>query len=276
MPKDAYAQIKGFRLHYLDWGVNGKQPMLLLHGFMAHAHTWDDFASDFRDRYHVIALDQRGHGDSEWSKDEAYSLDDHFSDIAYLIEFLKLKDLVLMGHSMGGRNALFYAACHPENVEKLIVIDSRPADSLQSSERLRYDLLHLPLQAGSLDEIAEAIQRLYPLLSTKICHALASHGYKEDGSTGQFVPKYDMRMGFHLDRMGCITEDLWPFMKNVICPTLIVRGEESPFLSRDDAQKMSVTIPQATWVEIPRATHMPVQENPDAFEGVISEFLKEY
>jgi pimeloyl-ACP methyl ester carboxylesterase len=83
-------------------------------------------------------------------------------------------------------------------------------------------------------------------------------------------------MGFHSEQMGCMTEDLWPFMKNVVCPTLIVRGEESPFLSREDAQKMSVVIPQAEWVEIPQATHLPVQENPVAFKRVISDFLSKW
>jgi pimeloyl-ACP methyl ester carboxylesterase len=62
-------------------------------------------------------------------------------------------------------------------------------------------------------------------------------------------------------------------MKNVTCPTLIVRGEESPFLSREDAQKMSRIIPKAECVEIAKATHMPVQENPVVFKRVISDFL---
>jgi pimeloyl-ACP methyl ester carboxylesterase len=241
VPKNKYLDSKGLRLHYLDWGKNGKTPMLLLHGFMAHAHAWDEFASGFRDRYHIIALDQRGHGESQWSEDEAYSLDNHFSDIANLVDVLKLKDFILVGHSMGGRNALFYTACHPQNVERLILVDARPANSVEASERLRHDLLHLPLQATSLDEIALAIRALYPSLSFDICHDLASHGYKEEKLGGPFIPKYDARMGFHSDQMGCITEDLWPFMKNVVCPTLIVRGEESPFLSKEDAQKMSGT-----------------------------------
>jgi pimeloyl-ACP methyl ester carboxylesterase len=273
LPKDEYQEIKGLRLHYLDWGKSGQQPMLLLHGFMAHAHVWDEFAPGFRDRYHVIALDQRGHGDSQWSEDEAYSVDDHFSDIANLIEVLDLKDLILVGHSMGGRNGLFYTACRSQNVEKLVLIDARPANSVKASERLKHDLLHLPLQAGSLDEIAQAIQTLYPSLSIEICHDLAFHGYKEKVLDGTFVPKYDVRMGFHSHHMGCVTENLWPFMRNVTCPTLIVRGEESPFLSRKDARKMSRIIPKAEWVEIAKATHMPVQENPVVFKRVISHFL---
>ena len=273
MPKDEYVNVNGLRLHYLDWGRKGQQTMLLLHGFMAHAHAWDEFASGFRDRYHIIALDQRGHGESQWSEDEAYSLDDHFSDITNLIAILGLKDFILAGHSMGGRNALFYTACHPQNVEKLVLVDARPADNVTASKRLKHDLLHLPVQAGSLDEIVQAIQALYPCLSIKICHYLASHGYREEGLGGPFVPKYDVRMGLHSDRMGCITEDLWPFMKNVTCPTLIVRGEDSPFLSREDAKKMSRIIPKAEWAEIPEATHMPAQENPVVFKRVFSRFL---
>jgi pimeloyl-ACP methyl ester carboxylesterase len=73
--------------------------------------------------------------------------------------------------------------------------------------------------------------------------------------------------------MGGRNAFLWPFMKNASCPTLIVRAKESPFLSREDAQKMSVIIPKAEWVEIPKATHMPVQENPVTFRRVISHFL---
>lgn len=273
VPKDQYLDSRGLRLHYLDWGKNGKQSMLLLHGFMAHAHAWDEFAVGFLDRYHILALDQRGHGESQWSEDEAYSLDDHFSDIANLVDVLELKNFILVGHSMGGRNALFYTACHPQNIQKLVVVDARPANSIEAAKRLKHDLLHLPLQASSLDEIVQTIQTLYPYLSVEICQSLVSHGYKEGMPGGPFVPKYDARMGFHSDQMGCITEDLWPFVKNVTCPTLIVRGEGSPFLSREDAQKMREMIPKGEWVEIPHATHMPLHENPGIFRKVVSDFL---
>ena len=107
-PAEKYLDVNGIRFHYLDWGNDKLQPILLLHGFMAHAHVWDDFAQNFRTRYHVIALDQRGHGETQWCEDGAYSIYDHFTDIACFGEALNLNDLILIGHSMGGRNALFY------------------------------------------------------------------------------------------------------------------------------------------------------------------------
>src|SRR4030042_6894712 len=136
-PKEKYLSVHGIRLHYLDWGNVRLQPILLLHGFMAHAHVWDDFAQSFRSRYRVIALDQRGHGDTQWCEDGAYSIDDHFPDMVRFVETLKLRDLILIGHSMGGRNALFYAACNPERVARLILIDIRPGSDPKSSKALK-------------------------------------------------------------------------------------------------------------------------------------------
>ena len=80
--EDKYLDINSLRLHYLDLGNDENRPMLLLHGFMAHAHVWDAFSLHFRKHFHIIALDQRGHGESQWSKEAAYSMDEHFSDLA--------------------------------------------------------------------------------------------------------------------------------------------------------------------------------------------------
>src|SRR5262245_62675297 len=85
MPGDMTAQDRtieanGLRLHYLDWGNDAAPPMLLLHGFSGHAHTWDAFARAMRSRYRVLALDQRGHGDSDRARNGAYTVDDHVGD----------------------------------------------------------------------------------------------------------------------------------------------------------------------------------------------------
>ena len=271
-PQDRYLEVNGLLLHYFDWGNEKEQPMVLLHGFMAHAHVWDNFALDFRSHYHVIALDQRGHGESQCSKGIAYTLDDHFSDIASFVEKLGLNNLILVGHSMGGRNALFYAACVSRGPERLILVDSRPDDTLQASKALRQLLVTFPLQASSLDGVVRAIQSLYPYLSREFCHHIVRYGYKQIDNV-MFVPRFDTRMSLQSEREGYATEDLWPYMKNITCPTLIVRGKESSFLSRKVAQKMCNQIPKAELREIPKSTHMPVQENPAAFNKVITDFL---
>ena len=271
-PQSKYLKVNRLRLHYLEWGGRTAQTLLLLHGFMGHAHTWDALAAALRSEYRVIALDQRGHGESQWSQEGAYGLADHFADIAQIVEQLNLEKLVLAGHSMGGRNALFFAACLPEKVQGLVLIDSRPASTLQSADALRQLLKVLPLQAASLDEIVLSIRKHYPQIAPDICYHLARHGYRKTRQ-GKYEPKCDPQMSLHCEKQGCCVEEIWLFLKNVTCPTLVVRGEKSLFLSRDDAKMMCELMPAAMWTEIPRATHLPEQENPQDCNRVLAAFL---
>ncbi len=272
-PLDRYLDLNGLRLHYLDWGESKKQPLLMLHGFMAHAHSWDEFAYVARTNYHVLALDQRGHGESRWSVAKAYTIEDHFLDLCAFVNALQLPPLILMGHSMGGRNALFYAACKPQEISDLILVDARPGNHPKAAEALHQQILSMPLVANSLDEIKGAIRLLYPNLSLEICLSLAWHGYKQEAN-GQYVPKYDRCMSLNSELSGNAVEDLWPFLKNITCRALIVRGKESQFLSLEDARKMVDFFPHAELAEIPKASHLPMQENPKVFAEEVLNFLK--
>lgn len=273
-PNEKYLNINGIRFHYLDWGNYKLKPILLLHGFMAHAHVWDDFGQNFRTRYHVIALDRRGHGESQWCKDRAYSISDHFSDLVCFIEGLGLKDLIIIGHSMGGRNALFYTACYPENVERLVLIDARPGSDPASSKALKNLLNHIPFKAGSIEEVVEKIRTLSPFLSKEICNHIVIHGFKKMPN-GKLTPKFDVGMIQQLEKMNYNTEDLWPFLQNINCRSLVIRGKRSSFLSKIVAQKICRLIPNAELREIPESTHFPAQENPIVFNEVISDFLNQ-
>src|SRR6516225_8004013 len=84
LPSDHQLIIGNLRVHYLDWGGGG-QPILFLHGGGLNAHTWDVLALMLRDRYRCIALDQRGHGDSEWSPVIDYAVDSQSRDVAGFI-----------------------------------------------------------------------------------------------------------------------------------------------------------------------------------------------
>ena len=179
--------------------------------------------------------------------------------------------VIVIGHSMGGRNALFYTVCRPWEVARLILVDARPSDNPEASKALRRLIMGLPLRAKSLDVVVNAIRRLYPYLSLNICEHIARYGYKiKDGA---LVPRYDTRMANLLEKSKFAAEPLGDLIKNVTCPTLIVRGEESPFLSRQETQDMCKIMSRAEWREIPKSTHLPVQENPTGFERVVREFL---
>ncbi|MBI4310757.1 MAG: alpha/beta fold hydrolase, partial [Chloroflexi bacterium] len=113
---DRYAIVNGLRLHCLDWGNGGATPLLLLHGQRGHAHTWDAVARRFADAYRVLALDLRGHGDSDWSRPGDYSASTYAADLEQWVEQLHLPPFLLMGHCLGGAVATVYAARRPDRV----------------------------------------------------------------------------------------------------------------------------------------------------------------
>jgi len=273
LPEDKYLIVNGLRLQYLDWGNRGNRTLLLLHGFTGHAHVWDFFAHDLKEKYHIVALSQRGHGNSQWSKDTSYSIDDHFSDIASFIDAVDLKDPVIVGHSMGGRNGLFFSACVPEKVSRLVLVDSRLGNEPDASEALRRHITKIPVRTGSIDNVVHVLQNLYPFLPKHICYHMAEHGFAKEPD-GNFVPKHDLRMGRILEQKGYIAEDLRAFLKNIVCPVLVVRGQESKFLSMEHARATCSNLPDARFEEIPCSSHMPVQENLEAFKEVLLNFLE--
>src|SRR4051794_8664007 len=115
-----FVQVNGVKLHYLDYGTAGRPPMVCVHGGQAHAHWFDFVAPGLTPDFHVYALDLRGHGNSEWADPSTYSFETYAADINAFLEKLDLKDVVLVGHSMGGMVSLLYAATHPGRVSKLI------------------------------------------------------------------------------------------------------------------------------------------------------------
>src|SRR5215813_9057659 len=116
--------VKGLRLRVLDWGGSGRAPLLLLHGFTGHAHAWDTLSIALQPHFHVYALDQRGHGDSDPAN--VYNAVVAFDDLSGVIDQLHLAPLNVIGLSMGGRNAIYFTAKRPEAVRKLVIVDIGP------------------------------------------------------------------------------------------------------------------------------------------------------
>src|SRR5687767_13497008 len=131
---DRSAMLGGLRFHYREWPNPGAQALVLLHGFTGHARSWDSFATAMQANYHVYALDQRGHGDSDWAED--YSAEAMVEDVQRWVTALGLKKFVLLGLSMGGRNAYQFAGTHPEEVERLVIVDIGPEIASAGSNRI--------------------------------------------------------------------------------------------------------------------------------------------
>src|SRR6185503_18518704 len=131
-PIDRSFSVKGLRLHLLDWGGEGRTPLLLLHGFTGHAHAWDTLAIALQPHFHVYALDQRGHGDSDPAT--VYGPIAAFDDLDGVVDQLGLAPTIMVGLSMGGRNAIYFTAKRPYGVGKLVIRHIGPEISKRASE----------------------------------------------------------------------------------------------------------------------------------------------
>jgi pimeloyl-ACP methyl ester carboxylesterase len=271
-PQDQYVYGNGLRLHYLDWGNESAPPMLLLHGFTGHAHTWDTFAAAMCDRFHVIALDQRGHGDSDWSKDGAYTVDDHTADIYAVYTHLQLAPVVLVGLSMGGRHAIRYTARHASTVAMLVIVDIGPDINPRGAERVRQTAANAPEEFASPEAAFDYLKQTMTHPSEAALRHRITHGIKQL-PTGAYTWKYDAFLRQQRRQGSVPVVNLWPDVQRLNVTTLIVRGADSDIFAPETAQRMHNTIPGSALVNIPHAGHSVPADAPEAFTRAVRAFI---
>jgi pimeloyl-ACP methyl ester carboxylesterase len=270
LPEDGWFIDGDLKLHYLDWGNPGATSMVLLHGLNCNCHYWDFFAQNMRHDYHVVALDQRGHGDSDWMG--SYRREDYVADLAKFVNNLSLNDIVLVGHSMGGANAIAFTGEHPGKVARLVLVDMGPVIPPEAEEERRKRLAAIPEAYSSEKEAISIIGQLYPYFSEDYTRHLVKYSLKRDES-GRLIYKYDPVL-LH-GGVGPL-DLLWGYLEKIVCPTLVIRGALSVTLSPEIARKMVEVLPSGTMILIERAGHQVMGDNPEAFESAVRQFLKTY
>ncbi len=270
---DGFVDLEGRRFHYTEWGPPAAPTVVLLHGVTGHARTWDDEARALgRDR-HVIALDQRGHGDSDPAPDGDYTLPALVGDITAFADAQRLARFELVGLSLGGRVAIAYAAAHPARVGRLVVIDIGPDVAPAGRARVGAAMAHAPERFETVADAFALVRAANPRSSEARLRERVRHGLRPLPGGG-FTWKYDralreaVREGRWRD-----TVDLWPLWASLRCPTLLVRGAESDVLSVETAQRMIDTQPLARLVEVEGAGHPVPGDRPAEFLATLREFL---
>lgn len=267
--RDRALFVNGLTLHALEWGVPGRPGLLFLHGGSAHAHWFDLVTPAFADRFHVIALDQRGHGGSQWPVPPAYSTRDFSDDLLHALDALGWQEVTLVAHSMGGHNAMAFAGWHPERVRRLVIADSRPAVPLERLAAYQARIRGRPLRTYENPESAVARFRLVPpetVADPVLLHHLARAGLVE--RDGRWVYRFDPACDGTRQPV-----DAWPLLSRITAPTLVVRGEWSTILRPDVAAEMVRRIPDARLEEIPGTYHHVMLDRPAAFVSVLERFL---
>jgi pimeloyl-ACP methyl ester carboxylesterase len=264
-PIDRDLVIDGLRLHLLDWGGEGRTPLLLLHGFTGHAHAWDTLAIALQPHFRVLALDQRGHGDSDPA--DTYNAIAAFDDIAGVVQALGLSSVVLVGLSMGGRNAMYVAAKRPDLVDKLVVVDIGPEVSARAMAPSAGP--PEPETWDSIEQAARHLHRANPYPGIHYYRWVVSQSLRQRAD-GALVWKWHPSVK---ERRAQADVDWWAIVRAITAPTLVLRGEESHVLDRDVAERMAKELPRGRFVEIPRAVHTLHEDNPEAVLHAVRDFL---
>jgi len=271
--KERFATVNNLRLRYLDWGTEGKQPMLCLHGHTGQAHIWDEFAQAMSPYYHVYALDQRGHGGSQWAAD-GYDRERFVEDLTAFIDALALPKVVLVGLSMGGWNSLLYTPGHQERVERIILVDIAPEPS-EASRQLWRDRPPTPLEFNNLDEAFSWARQGNPWATdARLRKDLADRmRQREDG---KWVWKADPAL-FNVPLRDSQDPELiaryWRSLEVITCPILLVRGKGSPLVSDEIVERMKKANPGLSVVDVEDAGHVVPVDKPQEFIAATSAFL---
>ena len=276
--QDKFIATNGLQLHYVEWGTLGNPPLLLLHGFQSNAHTWDTFSHAMADTYHVLALDQRGHGDTSWAPDSNYAAEASVGDIVSFITALSLAPTVVIGHSMGGRHAAMVAADHPDKVRKVVIVDTAAEPSpAMLAMRTQQPATAAPLQPETFDTFEEVVAngiKQYPLTpEAELRHANYHNLYR--GADGKWHWRWDINLLHWRRQHPGVQGDLYTYLRRIQCPTLLIRGQRSPLLTPEVAQKMVQALPKGRTVDIANAAHTVNADNAREFNAAVSAFLKE-
>ncbi len=239
-PTSKFFQSERLKLHYLDWGNADKPLLLLVHGGMDHAHNWDWVAQQMCAEYRVVAIDLRGHGDSEWSNSGDYRIEAFMMDIDTWIDHLGGGPVNIVAHSLGGNVVVRYAGFYPEKFKRIVAIEGlgfspkmqkqRDATPIEKQfhdyfERRRGVARRTPKRYQSIADACARMQQEHTFLSQHQAQHLTEYGVRKN-KDGTYSWKFDNQL--YAYQIGDIPQrDIEYLWERISCPTLLIYGADS-------------------------------------------------
>jgi pimeloyl-ACP methyl ester carboxylesterase len=271
---DELIEMRGLRFHYRDWPSSRPDApsLVLLHGYTGHARSWDAFAEAMTDRYRVLALDQRGHGETGWAGVGHYGIDAMTEDLRSFVAALGLRGFTLLGLSMGGMVAMDYAGGRPTELSALVIVDIAPELVSSGAERIRdaQQMNDVFASREAAFAVARAANALPP--ETHQRHRVYNNlMLMEDG---HWTWRYDRALRSVRELRPRDAETGWRSCANIAVPTLLIRGALSDILAPEVAERMVGTIPDARLTTVANSGHSVPLDAPEGFFAAASAFLK--
>lgn len=276
----------GLRLHYLSHPcatAESSSFCILLHGFTNDAHIWDALASNLRGQHHVIAVDQRGHGDSDWDPEHKYSHWQLAEDLQDFLEQFSDATVHIVGHSLGARVAMLALESNRYPVASLTLIDAGPEVNPEAGERLVKDAMQMPEYYESVQSYRDYLSRIYVMGDPEAMAHITKFGLRY--SKGKLRAKTDPAFtpgiwhrneefrNLHKEK-GELSDQIWKALGSLELPVHIVRGQASSILEPALAAKMLKTIgDRGTLSVVPRAGHAVMLDNPTKSAALVAQFI---
>jgi esterase len=259
-------------LRYVNWGGPPTRPVVFIHGGALTARTWDLVCLALRGRYGCLAVDLRGHGESDWATDGDYKLETYTADIEKLLKRLDLDRPVLVGMSLGGQTALLVAGGDVP-LRGLALIDVGPAPDPEASARIVGSISE-PEEFATIDDAVRRAVVLNPRRRPETLRDSLRNNLRSLPDGG-LTWKYDWRAFASLTSEVFVhrTEILWQAVDGVTCPVLVVRGSESGVLSVAAAQSLAGRLADARVVTVEKAGHTVQGDNPAGLVRDLEPFL---
>lgn len=263
--------VRGLRFHFTEWGDPAAPPVLLLHGGNQSSHSWDLVSLHLADRYHVFALDQRGHGDTEWSRDLDYSTEAMVDDALAFLAQQGITQPIVFGHSMGGFNTMHMALAAPGFARALVLVDVGPELSDVGVDVVKDFVVH-NVEFDDLDVFLDNVVKYDPFRSREHIARTVKYNLLRR-SDGKYVSKCDHRRGLGTEQARVPVRASLDDVKAIDCPVLLLRGGESPVLTAEAADRFVAALPKGTLVTVPNVGHNVHGGNTAGFLDVVTPFL---
>jgi pimeloyl-ACP methyl ester carboxylesterase len=257
--------IDGLRFRYLEWGTSGAEPIVLVHGFSSTADAWARVGESLAAEFHVVAPDLRGHGNTDWDAQQRYTDEQLAADVRALVQHLNLRPFTLVGHSMGGAVGFTYAARYPDDLTRLVIEDSAPMPPGRIIPEPRSTF-------ASRAEVEASVRAAQPNMPEAALQQRVDVYYRErpDGTWGYRADVIGVRRA----RREQDPDTLWADVRNVKCPTLVIRaGGEPPLVSEQTAERLTRENPRIEVVTVPGANHNIHFAHFEAFMPLLRQFL---
>jgi esterase len=256
-------------------GPDQAEVVVFLHGVMGSGANWRRITPTFRKSYRVLTYDQRGHG---WSfkPEKGYGPENYAEDLKLILDELKIEKIHLVGHSMGGRNALHFAHEYPDRLLSLVIEDIGPEGNPKAMERTAHLLDLVPTPFVSKAAAKEFFEKEFP-------NRIANHPQKKILGSYFFTnieEKSDGTADWRFNKNGILISlkaghfrPRWEQVRDLKCPTLFIRGQNSDDLTAQELAKVKQVNPHIQTVEIANAGHWVHFEQPEEFIRVLAEFF---